>query len=180
MDDPQEPRTPDDLPGRGQAASRAPADPSRMPVDPFRAPVDPPPLPTGLQLPGAPLPGEGYGAPRTVRRTGLGTPALVAGVLALLLCWTVVPGGALGLLALGLGVVGRGRVRRGEADDGRAALAGAVLGVVALLVAAGLAAFLASDTGADLRGCLEQAQGDRDAQDDCRRDLQERLREGRS
>jgi uncharacterized membrane protein len=57
------------------------------------------------------------------------------GILALITCWTVIGGVLLGLVAIILGFVGRGRAKRGEADNGGAAIAGVVLGLVGLVVA---------------------------------------------
>ena len=41
----------------------------------------------------------GYGAPLRRPRNGLGIAALVLGLLALVLCWTIIGGIVLGLLA---------------------------------------------------------------------------------
>jgi Flp pilus assembly pilin Flp len=83
-------------------------------------------------------------APDTYRQTGarngLGTAALVIGIIALLTCWTVVGGVVLGLLAIIFGLVGRGRAKRGEATNGGAAMAGTVLGLLSLVVAVVLVA----------------------------------------
>jgi ABC-type Fe3+-siderophore transport system permease subunit len=75
-------------------------------------------------------------------RNGLGTAALVVGIIALLTCWTVIGGIVLGILAIVLGAVGRGRAKRGEASNEGVALAGLIVGALGLaltvvLVAAG-------------------------------------------
>jgi heme/copper-type cytochrome/quinol oxidase subunit 2 len=79
------------------------------------------------------------GSPETYQqggsRNGLGTAALVVGIIALITCWTVIGGILLGLLAIIFGFVGRGRAKRGEASNGGAAIAGVVLGLVSLIVA---------------------------------------------
>ncbi|MFG2136310.1 DUF4190 domain-containing protein [Streptomyces sp. NPDC048650] len=75
---------------------------------------------------------------------GFGTAALVVGIAGALLGVSVVPGFLLGGLAIALGTVGRARQGRGEATNGRAAVAGIVLGGVALLISALMAALLAS------------------------------------
>lgn len=98
-------------------------------------PQMPPPHPN-WPAPGQPgdwsAPGYGYwGAPKN---NGMGTAALVLGILAILLCWTVVGGIVLGVLALIFGLVGRGRVKRREADNGGAALAGVILGPIGALL----------------------------------------------
>ena len=78
-------------------------------------------------------------APDTYRqggtRNGMGTAALVVGIIALITCWTVIGGVLLGLLAVIFGFVGRGRAKRGEASNGGAAIAGVVLGLLSLIVA---------------------------------------------
>lgn len=77
--------------------------------------------------------GSATGRPAGVRN-GLGTAALVLGILALLLCWTVVGGVVFGLLALIFGAIGRARVKRGEATNGGPALAGVILGLLGVVL----------------------------------------------
>lgn len=78
--------------------------------------------------------------PRQVARNGLGTAALILGVIGALsgliplLFWLA---GILGVIALILGLTGRGRAKRGEATNKGIALAGTILGLVAM----GLAVF---------------------------------------
>jgi hypothetical protein len=124
--------------------------------------------PYGTSPYGAPG-GAGYGPPQ--RRNGLGTAALVLGILALLLSWTIVGGVVLGLAAVVLGVLGRGRVKRREADNGGSAVAGIVLGLVGLVIAIGLvalgAAFFSSEQGRTLTECLREAGNDPAAQEQC-------------
>ncbi|MFZ3570087.1 DUF4190 domain-containing protein [Streptomyces sp. BH097] len=78
--------------------------------------------------------------PQQVARNGLGTAALILGVIGALsgliplMFWLA---GILGVIALILGLTGRGRVKRGEATNKGIALAGTILGVVAM----GLAVF---------------------------------------
>ncbi len=98
-------------------------------------PADRPPDPT------QPIPpaGAGYGGYPTARprRNGMGTAALVLGILALVLVVLIFfsPLGALlGLLAVIFGIVGILRANRGEADNRGQAVAGLVTGVVALVV----------------------------------------------
>jgi heme/copper-type cytochrome/quinol oxidase subunit 2 len=84
------------------------------------------------------------GAPDTYRQggthNGMGTAALVVGIIALITCWTVIGGVVLGLLAIIFGFVGRGRAKRGEASNGGAAMAGVILGLLSLVVAVVLVA----------------------------------------
>ncbi len=153
------------------------------PDGPGRDPYGPPtadPSPSG-DLPrhgageGTPPSGGGpvpYGAP-TGRRNGLGTAALVVGVLAVVAAVTVVGGVVLGLVAVVLGALGRGRVKRGQADNGGSALAGIVLGVIAVVASAALIAFglsvLNSDSGQQYQDCLKRADNDAAAVQGCAR-----------
>lgn len=135
-------------------------------TDPGQQP--PPPSPYSQPLPPPPG-GAPYGAPPgSARKNGLGTAALVLGVLALLASWTVVLGFLLGIPAVVLGALGRGRAKRGEADNGGVAVAGLVLGLVSLVIAAVLAFAVGSvfsrvvnsPEGQQLQQCLSSAQGD--------------------
>ena len=94
-----------------------------------RPPYPPEPAPAG----GYPAPG--YLAARP-RRNGMGTTALVLGVVALTLVVLLLfsPLGAfLGLLAVLFGILGLIRANRGEADNRGQAVAGLVTGGIALL-----------------------------------------------
>ncbi|MGW6394262.1 DUF4352 domain-containing protein [Streptomyces sp. NPDC055103] len=77
-------------------------------------------------------------APRQAMRNGLGTAALILGIIGTLsgliplLFWLA---GTLGLIALILGLVGKGRVKRGEANNKGVTLTGAILGLVSLILA---------------------------------------------
>jgi hypothetical protein len=70
-------------------------------------------------------------------RNQIGAASLILGVASLLTCWLMI-GVPLGVAAVVTGDIARGRVNRGEATNRRVAIAGMVLGVVA--IAAGLAA----------------------------------------
>jgi hypothetical protein len=88
------------------------------------------------QAPAGGYPTAGYPATRT-RRNGMGTAALVLGVVALTLVVLLLfsPLGAfLGLLAVLFGILGLMRANRGEADNRGQAVAGLVTGGIALLV----------------------------------------------
>ncbi|HET7517600.1 MAG TPA: DUF4190 domain-containing protein [Actinomycetes bacterium] len=108
-----------------------PSDPPQYPTQP-----GPPPgqYPQG-QYPQGQYPQGGYqAAPR--RRNGMGTAALVLGVVALVLVLLLIfsPLGAfLGLLAVIFGIVGIVRANRREADNRGQAVAGLVTGGLALL-----------------------------------------------
>jgi hypothetical protein len=106
---------------------------SDTPAD--RPPYQPPPGP-----PYQPPPGQGppTGYPATTgRRNGMGTTALVIGVVALVLVVLLLfaPLGAfLGLLAVLFGILGLVRVNRGEADNRGQAVTGLITGAIALLL----------------------------------------------
>jgi heme/copper-type cytochrome/quinol oxidase subunit 2 len=67
-------------------------------------------------------------------RNGLGIATLVLAIIGLLFCWTVVGGVMLGVCAVIIGFVAWGRVKRGEATNGGVAIAGIVLGFLAIIV----------------------------------------------
>ncbi len=108
--------------------------------------------------------GPGYGGPAVLPRNGFGIAALVLGLLALVLCWTVVGGIVFGILAVIFGLLGRARAKRGEANNGGMSVAGAVLGIIGLLLAIGLvvvfASLLNSPAGQNYQQCTQQAAGD--------------------
>src|SRR5215217_6973832 len=102
----------------------------------------PPPPPQPPQGPGGdypPQPGyqpqPGYPAARP-RRNGMGTTALVIGVVALTLVLLLLSplGALLGLVAVLFGILGLMRANRGEADNRGQAVAGLVTGGIALLL----------------------------------------------
>ena len=73
------------------------------------------------------------------------------GIIAVVLSWTVWGGIILGILAICFGGVGLGRAGRGEATNRSAALAGLILGIVAiallvLLVVVGVGMYATSVT----------------------------------
>ncbi|MFD9033700.1 DUF4190 domain-containing protein [Streptomyces sp. NPDC059567] len=76
-------------------------------------------------------------APQVAMRNGLGTAALILGIIGTLsgliplFFWLA---GILGVIALILGLVGRGRVKRGEANNKGATTTGAILGLAALIL----------------------------------------------
>lgn len=113
----------------------------------------------------------GYGAPLSRPRNGLGIAALVLGLLALVLSWTIIGGIVLGLLALILGLLGRARAKRGEATNGGLSLAGIVLGVIGLLIAIGILALgvslFNSPAGQNYQQCIEESAGDPAAIEQC-------------
>jgi hypothetical protein len=107
-----------------------PADRPPYPPQPDQVPPQP------GQGPAGGYPPAGY-SPARPRRNGMGTTALVLGVVALTLVVLLLfsPLGAfLGLLAVLFGILGVMRANRGEADNRGQAVAGLVTGGIALLV----------------------------------------------
>jgi hypothetical protein len=70
------------------------------------------------------------------QRNGMGTPALVLGLLAAATCWTGWAGVVLGLPAVVAGYLGARRAFRNLATDGAASLGGFVTGLTGLVVGA--------------------------------------------
>ena len=104
-------------------------------------------------------------------KNGLGIAALVLAVIALVSVATVFAPIVLGAVAVVLGFLGRGRVKRGAANNGGIAIAGIVLGALAIIV--GLA-FVAIWTavwkdvgGGDYIDCMQKAGSDHVLQQQC-------------
>jgi membrane-bound ClpP family serine protease len=112
-------------------------------------------------------------------RNGIGTAALVLGVIGLVLA-VLVLGGLLGIVAVILGIVGLGRVRRGEANNRGVAIGGIVTGALAILlagiiVAAGAAFWSENKDEIDnFRDCVDQAESDA-ARDRCAEQFEREL-----
>lgn len=111
--------------------------------------------------PDQPRYGAPYGSPGgATRRNGMGTAALVLGIVGLVLSLFVL-GAVPGVLAIIFGFIGRGRARRREATNGGAALAGIITGMLAVVIAASILALVSSLIGPELRkyrDCLSGAQ----------------------
>ena len=101
-------------------AAEPPADASRRdrPVEPRR------------ERPAAAPPEE------PARRNGMGTPALVLGLLAVATCWTGWAGVVLGLPAVVAGYLGARRAFHNLATDGASSLGGLVTGAIGLVAGA--------------------------------------------
>ena len=141
-----------------------------------RPPYPPEPAPAG----GYPAPG--YPAARP-RRNGMGTTALVLGVVALTLVVLLLfsPLGAfLGLLAVLFGILGLIRANRGEADNRGQAVAGLVTGGIALLVGVFLTISIGTWFATHVNDfnqfgrCMENAVGSA-AREECARQLSREL-----
>lgn len=126
--------------------------------DPWARPLGGPPGPAGA--PGAPY-GSPYGEPRPVSRNGMGTAALVLGLLGLLLGVLLI-GGLLGALAVVFGAIGLSRARHGRASNGWAALTGIITGALGMLIAVVLVVAVVRVYGPTFDTyfrCLQRAQG---------------------
>ena len=140
------------------------------------------PYPGGYPPP-PPQPYYGYPRPPLAPKNGLGIASLVLAIIALLSVWSVFAPIILGLIAVVIGFLGHGRVKRGIANNGGVAIAGIVLGALAIIV--GLA-FIAIWTtvwkdvgGGDYIDCMQNAGPDRIQQQRCadqfRQNVQDRL-----
>jgi len=151
-------------------------------------PSDRPPYPPEGPPPQGPPPGPGPGPagsyPATRgRRNGMGTTALVLGVVALVLVILLLfsPLGALlGLLAVLFGILGLVRANRGEADNRGQAVGGLITGAIALLLGilftVSVGTWFATHVN-DFRrfgNCMDQASGPA-AREQCAQELSNNL-----
>ncbi len=149
---------------------------------PHQYPPQPGPYPGGPPPP----PYYGYPPPPPPPRNGLATTALVLAIVGLLSVWVPVVNIVsivLGLAAVVIGFIARGRVKRGTANNGGVAIAGIVLGALAIIISL---AFIALWTtvwkdagGGDYIDCMEKAGSDQVQQQRCadqfRHNVQDRL-----
>ena len=124
------------------------------------------PYPAPGQYPGYPPPA----APQ-VLKNGAGIAALVVAIAGIVTALSVIGGVGLGLAAVVLGIIGRGRAKRGEADNGGLALAGIVLGALAVIAGIGcifvyVGIWRTAGAG-DYVACMSKAGSDTDAQQQC-------------
>lgn len=123
----------------------------------------------------------GFGGPAAGPRNGLGIAALLIAIAGLVTALSVVGGVVLGSVAVLLGVLGRGRAKRGEADNGGVAMAGIVLG--ALAVVAGIVCVFIyvgiwkSVGGDDYLSCMSRAGSDPVSQQRCTDRFRERFQD---
>ncbi|MEI7517816.1 MAG: DUF4190 domain-containing protein [Mycobacteriaceae bacterium] len=143
--------------------------PGAYPSGAYQGGYPPPPMPYG----------DYYQAAPTAPKNGLGIAALVVAIIALLGSFTIVGGILGGVIALILGVIGRSRAKSGEANNGGVALAGIILGVIAIIVSL---VFIPIYVGLfnDIGGggyfeCLQQAGQDRTAVAQCSDELRQTM-----
>ncbi|MET9955691.1 DUF4190 domain-containing protein [Streptomyces sp. NPDC006339] len=94
--------------------------------------------------PGYPAYGSGYGQPgwQQTPANGMGTAAMVLGIIAVAGFCFYGLGAVLGILALIFGIIGLKKANRGEATNRGMAIAGIVLGAVGTLVSAAFLGFI--------------------------------------
>ncbi len=122
----------------------------------------------------------GYQQPQQPKKgAGMAVTALVLGILALLGSFTVVVGILFGLIAIILGFIASGRAKRGEATGRGMAIFGIITGLLGLIIGIAVIALgvslLNSDTGKNLRDCLNDAGDNQSAIEQCQRDFQDDL-----
>jgi hypothetical protein len=126
-------------------------------------------------------PPPSYEQPQPQPRSGSGMAitALVLGILALVTCWTVIGGVLLGLGAIVVGLIALIRIKQGRAGGRGMAIGGIVTGAIGLLVAIVViilgVSIINSDSGQNLRECMEAAGDDEAAVAQCERDFQDDL-----
>ncbi|WP_299058356.1 DUF4190 domain-containing protein [uncultured Nocardioides sp.] len=114
---------------------------------------------------------------------GMAVTALVLGILALLLCWTVIGGVLLGLPAVILGIVAVVRARKGKSGGRGLAVGGIVTGLLGIVLAIALAVvattFLAriidGEASQRYQQCISDAGGQQQQVDRCDQQLQRDL-----
>ncbi|MBV8862155.1 MAG: DUF4190 domain-containing protein [Mycobacterium sp.] len=126
-----------------------------------------------------PQPYSGYPPPQSGYKNGLGIASLVLAILGVLSFWTVFGGIILGLLALVLGFLGAVRANRGEATNRGVAIAGIVLGLLAVIGGVATIAFgmwFWKDIGGDdYMSCMQKAGSDTAAQQQCQQQFQQHV-----
>ena len=143
--------------------------PGGYPSGAYQGGYPPPPMPYGDYHQAAPA------APKN----GLGIAALVVAVIALLGSFTIVGGILGGVIALILGVIGRSRAKSGEATNGGVALAGTILGAIAIIVGLGFIPIyvgLFNDIGGgNYLECLQRSGQNNTAVEQCSNELRQTM-----
>lgn len=122
----------------GSARDAADGSDAEARTETMRATPSAPPTPPEPPAPRRPGPRarEEEDVEPPAQRNGMGTPALVLGLLAAATCWTGWAGVVLGLPAVVAGFLGARRAFRNLATDGASSLGGLVVGFVGLVVGA--------------------------------------------
>jgi hypothetical protein len=121
----------------------------------------------------------GYQPPPVGPKNGLGIAALITAIVGLVFCWSVIGGVVLGVLAAILGIVGYGRAKRGQATNAGVAIAGIVLGALAVIVSLAFIPIwigvFSEVGGTDYMDCVSRAGSDPKAVEGCVNQLQDRM-----
>lgn len=129
--------------------------------------------------PPPPYANAAYGPYTAAPRNGMGTTALVLGIVGLLTSWSVVGGLLFGLGAVACGVIGRNRVKEGLADNAVVAGAGIALGALATVLAVVFVfvviGFYRQVGFSDYTDCMTRAGQDQNAQSTCVQDFRSRI-----
>ncbi|WP_071286218.1 DUF4190 domain-containing protein [Mycolicibacterium llatzerense] len=129
--------------------------------------------------PPPPYANAAYGPYTAAPRNGMGTTALVLGIVGLLTSWSVVGGLLFGLGAVACGVIGRNRVKEGLADNAVVAGAGIALGALATVLAVVFVfvviGFYRQVGFSDYTNCMTRAGQDQNAQSTCVQDFRSRI-----
>lgn len=125
----------------------------------------------------------GQGAPMAAPKNGMGTAALVLGILAIVLCWSAIGGIILGALAIIFGIIGIRRVGQRIATNKGAAIAGLVTGIVGLIIAViftiAYGSILSIFGGSinDYTHCVQQANNDQSKIAQCQQQFQNQIQQ---
>ncbi|GAA2423589.1 hypothetical protein GCM10009856_37410 [Mycolicibacterium llatzerense] len=129
--------------------------------------------------PPPPYANAAYGPYTAAPRNGMGTTALVLGIVGLLTSWSVVGGLLFGLGAVACGVIGRNRVKEGLANNAVVAGAGIALGALATVLAVVFVfvviGFYRQVGFSDYTDCMTRAGQDQNAQSTCVQDFRSRI-----
>lgn len=114
---------------------------------------------------------------------GMAVTALVLGILALLLCWTVIGGVLLGLPAVILGIVAVVRARKGKSGGRGLAIGGIITGLLGIVLAivltvvatTFLARFVDGEASQRYQQCVSDAGGQQQQLDRCQQQLERDL-----
>lgn len=129
--------------------------------------------------PPPPYANQGYGPYTSAPRNGIGTAALILGIVGLLTSWSVIGGLLFGLGAVTCGIIGRSRVREGLANNAVVAGAGIVLGALATVLAVVFVfvviGFYRQVGFGDYTDCMTRAGQDQNAQSTCVQEFRSRI-----